>query len=75
MSLEQFIQTLAPAFMESACLLSAETRFKELSDWNSLAALMIITTIGQECGVSLGADDLFNADTIADLYETVCQKQ
>lgn len=75
MTLTDFISMLTPAFMESGTLLTPETHFKELADWNSLAALMMITTIGQECGVSLDSSNLFEADTIEDLYKTVCAKQ
>ncbi len=75
MTIEQFITTLAPAFVESGNLLTAETRYKDLGDWNSLAALMTITTIGQQCGVSLDASDLYEAETIRQLYDIVCAKQ
>jgi len=74
MDINQFIATLAPAFMESGGLLTPETHYKDLSDWNSLAALMVITTIGQECGVSLEASDLFDSETLQDLYDIVSAK-
>ncbi len=75
MDIDQFIATLTPAFMESGNLLTPETRYKDLSDWNSLAALMVITTIGQECGVSLETSDLFDSETLQDLFEIVRAKQ
>lgn len=75
MEIKQFIETLAPAFMESGCLLTPDTRFKELSDWNSLAALMTISTIGQECGVSLDSSDLYESETIQDLFNIVNSKR
>lgn len=75
MDINQFIATLAPAFVESGTLLTPETRFKDLSDWNSLAALMVITTIGQRCGVSLDPSAFFTAETIEQLYNIVIGKQ
>ena len=75
MDINQFISTLAPAFMESGCLLTPETHFKELADWNSLAALMVISTIGQQCGVSLETTDLYGSETIQELFDIVCAQQ
>lgn len=74
MTLEEFISALAPSFMESGALLSAETPYKELSDWNSLSALMVITTVGQQMGVSLEASDLYESDTLEDLYRIVVER-
>ena len=74
MDINQFIATLAPAFVESCSLLTPETRFKDLSDWNSLAALMVITTIGQKCGVSLDPSAFFTVETIEQLYNIVSGK-
>lgn len=74
MTLQDFISTIAPSFMESGALLTSETRFKELGDWNSLSALMLITTVGQQLGISLEASDLYDADTIADLYNIITSR-
>lgn len=75
MTIQNFIEILAPAFMESGCLLTPETRYKELSDWSSLAALMVITTIGQQCGVSLESTDIIETETIQELFDIVSSKQ
>jgi len=71
MDINQFITTLAPAFVESGNLLTPETNYKDLSDWNSLAVLMIFTTIGQQYNVNLEVSDLYEAETIEQLYNIV----
>ena len=71
MNIQEFISKLAPVFTESGALLTPETRFKELSDWNSLTVLMLVTTVGQQCGVSLETSQLYAADTIQDLYDII----
>lgn len=75
MTIEQFIEILAPSFVESGSLLTPETCYKDLGDWNSLAALMLLTSIGQQCGVSLDASDLYEAETIEQLYDIVCARR
>lgn len=74
-TLTEFVSALAPSFMESGELLTPETCYKELSDWNSLSALMLITTVGQQMGVSLEASDLYESETLEDLYNIVCSRQ
>lgn len=74
MTISEFISTIAPSFMESSALLTAETHYKDLSDWNSLSALMLITTVGQQMGVSLEASDLYDTETIEELYNVVVSR-
>jgi acyl carrier protein len=75
MDINQFIAALAPAFVESGSLLTPETNYKDLSDWNSLTTLMVFTTIGQQFNVSLEVSDLYEAETIEQLYNIVRARQ
>lgn len=73
MTFDQFLRSIAPSFMESASLLNADTRYKELSDWNSLTALMIVTTVGQEFGLAVDASVFYSTETLTELYNAIAQ--
>lgn len=51
------------------------TIFKELSDWGSLTALMVLDMIDDEFSVSLTGDELKSCKTIGDLYTLVMVSQ
>lgn len=51
--------------------ISMEDEFKSFDEWDSLAFLTAIAMIDEEYGVTLKGDDLRNAVTIGDLFNTV----
>ncbi len=55
--------------------LTAETNFRDLDDWSSMHALIIIAFIDAEYGVTLTAEDLKEAQTVRDIYLIVQKKQ
>lgn len=54
--------------------LSAETRFKELSDWNSLLALSLIALVEDEYDVLLKSTDIRDAETLGGLAAVVAKQ-
>lgn len=75
MEIETFIKNVAAQFEETAPeSFSAETKFRETDEWSSLVALSIIAMVDEEYDVTLKGDDIKNANTINDLFETVKQK-
>lgn len=75
MEIKEFISNFADQFDDlDASLLSPETEFKELDDWNSLVALSVIAMIDEEYDVTIKGDDIRNAKTIEDLYNNVKSK-
>jgi len=74
MTIDEFIDTVSVAFPVSAGSLTPDTRYKDLSDWNSMCALVLITTIGEVYDVSLSPDDALEAETLGDLYQIVQNK-
>lgn len=75
MDIKEFISNFAEQFDDlDASVLTPETEFKALEDWNSLVALSVIAMIDEEYDVILKGNDITGATTIADLYNTVQSK-
>lgn len=76
MNIDKFVDVIASVFDETdASEITAETKFRELDEWSSLIALSIIATIDEEYEVTLKGDDIKNASTINDLFNTVKNKK
>lgn len=75
MEIKEFISNFADQFDElDANVLTPETEFKQLDDWNSLVALSVIAMIDEEYDVTIKGDDIRNAKTIEDLYNIVSER-
>ena len=75
MELKDFIQNFAEQFDDTpASEFTAETVFHELDEYSSLIALSIIAMINEEYDVTLKGDDIKNANTVEDLFNTVQSK-
>ena len=75
MEITEFIANFAEQFDETdASEFKAETVFKELEEWSSLIALSVIAMVDEEYDVTLKGDDIRNASTIEDLFNTVKSK-
>jgi acyl carrier protein len=75
MELQEFIANFA-AQMEDTdpAEIKASTAFHDLDEWSSLSALSIIAMVDEEYDVTLRGDDMKNACTVEDLYNTVKSK-
>lgn len=75
MEIKEFISNFANQFDDlNASVLTPETEFKQLDDWNSLVALSVIAMIDEEYDVTLKGNDITGATTIEDLYNTIQSK-
>lgn len=74
-SIEEFISKIETEFddIESGSL-KGETNFREDFEWSSVNALILFSMINIEYDVIMTAEDLQNANTIADLYQIVNRK-
>jgi len=76
MKLNSFIENFAAQFDDTdASVFTAETKFREVDEWSSLIALSIIAMVDEEYDVTLKGDDIKNATTIEDLFNTVKSKK
>lgn len=72
MEMKDFIKNLVEQFDEVELeALTPETKFKEFDEFSSLTILSIIAMADDEYGVRLKADDVRQAETVQDLFNTV----
>ena len=75
MTKEEFIQEFIEALeIEDASLVQETTVFKDLEEWDSLAALSTISLIGDEFGVTINNKVLRSVDALGELYDLVIEK-
>lgn len=76
MDLESFIKHVEDSLADlSEGPLSAETDFKSLRAWDSLAVLTVTDTIDMEYGVLLRKSDYQSCATLRELYDLVSSKR
>lgn len=76
MELKEFVENFANQFDETdPSEITAQTAYRELEEWSSLIALSIIAMVDEEYDVTLKGDDIKNATTIEDLFNTVKSKK
>lgn len=70
MTVENFIKELQEeVFMETEIsLITPETNFKNLDEWDSLTALSLIAHFDMNLGKKISGDQIKNAVIIQDLY-------
>lgn len=75
MELNEFVEKFAEQFEDTdVSAITPSTAFKALDEWSSLTALSIIAMADEEYDVTLKGDDIRNATTIEDLFNTVKAK-
>jgi len=75
MDIDAFIDNVVAQFDNvSSKQVGPETDFRELEGWSSLVALSIIAMCDEEYGVALKGDDIKNAKSVQDLFNTVAQR-
>ena len=72
MELQEFVQNFANQFDDTdAELFTPSTKFRDLEEWSSLIGLSIILMVDEEYGITIGADDMKQAQTIEELFNIV----
>lgn len=75
MDINVFIEQFAEQFDEiDVALLTPETRFRELDEWSSLVALLVITMVDEEYGIVLPPEEMRKTQTIQELFDLVESK-
>ena len=74
MTINDFIEKFAEAVeIEDASVLSANTVFRKLKEWDSLAYLSVIALLDEEFGVQIEMDDFRKLNTIQEIFDA-CNK-
>ena len=72
MELNKFIENFALQFDETdASTFTSETAFRDLDEWSSIQALLIIAMVDEEYGVKIKGDDIRDSETIQHLFDIV----
>lgn len=72
MTKEEFVQEFAELLENEE--VREDTKFRELDEWDSLAALSTISTIDDEFGVTINNKDLRSVETVGDLFDMVISR-
>lgn len=51
-----------------------ETKFRDLEEWSSLIALVVIAMVDEEYDVKLTGDDIRTSETVKDLFDKISVK-
>ena len=72
MQQEDFIKKFAACFNQTEpAAITAETNYRQLEEWGSMLALIVIAMIDADFGKTTTAEDLKSATTVAELYAIV----
>ncbi len=72
MDIEEFIGHIENEFDDlKPGVLKADSRFRDVFEWNSINALILIAMVKTEYDVTLTADDLIKAKTVEDIFSVV----
>jgi acyl carrier protein len=75
MDIQEFIQRLENEFEDlPKGTLKPDTNYRDIPNWSSMHALIIIAFADDQFNVELTASDLRNANTIQDLYDVIKSK-
>ena len=76
MDINHFIKILEEEFEdENIQKLNSETNFKDLDQWSSMYALIIIALIETEYGVLLNGEELSKVHSIDELFQLIVSKK
>lgn len=70
--MNEFITNFCDLLEDTDCnSITENTIFKNLDEWSSLVALSLIAMIDENYDVTIGAEDIRRANTLADLYNII----
>lgn len=75
MNIQDFIEKLEVEFDElTPGTLKPETNFRDLDEWSSMHALIIIALIDTDFDVTITGEDLSGIETVSQLHEIVVSR-
>ncbi len=74
MDIKEFIEHFAEQFDELNSELTPETNFRQLEEWSSLVALLVITMVDEEYGIVLPPEEMRKTNTIQELFDLIQSK-
>jgi len=75
MEINTFLRNFADILDDTdAALITQETVFRDLDEWNSLTALSLIAMADEEYAVKLTGDDIKSSNSLNDIFEIIKNK-
>jgi len=75
MEINAFLKNFADILDDTdAALITQETVFRDLDEWNSLTALSLIAMADEEYDVKLTGDDIKSSNSLHDIFEIIKNK-
>jgi acyl carrier protein len=75
MNVDDFIKKIESEFEDlEPGKLKPESNFREMFEWSSVNALIMIALVNTEYNVVITADDLRKSKTVSDLFSVITQK-
>ena len=75
MSIQDFITRIEEEFDDlEPGVLKPESNFREVFEWNSINALILIALVKTEFDVAINANDIATSKTVNDLYSIVQER-
>lgn len=75
MTIENFIARIEEEFDDlEPGKLKPESNFREVFEWNSINALILIALVKTEYDVAINAEDISKSKTVNDLYKIVLDR-
>ncbi len=72
MNIEEFIKNIETEFEDlEPGKLKPTSNFREMFDWNSVNALILIAMVNTEYDVVINAEDLRSSKTINDIFQII----
>jgi acyl carrier protein len=72
MTVKEFIEKIEVEFPDiKPGVLKPDTKFREVFEWNSVNALIMIALVSTEYDVTLNADDIRSSITINDIFKVI----
>ena len=69
---EDFLKKFAEVFEETdPSLITYQTKFKELDEWDSMTALSVIAMADDEFDVKVKGEDIRNSTILQELYDKI----
>jgi acyl carrier protein len=76
MDIKEFIKKIEAEFEDlEPGKLKPESNFREIFEWNSVNALIIIALVNTEYNVVITAEDLRKSKTVNDLFNVIVKKK
>ncbi len=76
MKIEEFISKLEEQFDDlPKGKMQPDSNFREIFEWNSINALIVIALVQTDYGVMIDAEDFRKAQTVNDIYSIIEQRK